>query len=208
MAEEKTSMHDILKKMQTEQKTSGNELEETSCELPTADDPAKQAELMAELDKKTNEAEQHIERLLQLEKELADTKLRLHAEVENARRRADMRVEEAHKFALGKFVKELLAVVDSIERGLESCPPSEHNQAIREGMELTYKMFLDILQKFNIEQVNPINSAFDPQKHEAIATQPNKEVPANTVLNVIQKGYMLNGRLIRPALVVVALNSN
>lgn len=204
MTEDKTSMHDILKQMQTDREPAKKELEELSCELPAADDPAKQAELFAELDRKTNEAEQHIERLVQLERELAETKLRLHAEVENARRRADMRVEEAHKFALGKFVKELLAVVDSIERGLESCPPSEHNQAMREGMELTYKMFLDILQKFSIEQVHPINSPFDPQKHEAIATQPSTETPPNTVLNVIQKGYMLNGRLIRPALVVVS----
>lgn len=140
-----------------------------------------------------------------LQQELNATKdqmLRAAAEAQNVRRRAEGEVEKAHKFALEKFARELLPVVDSMEKATEALGEVEASQ--KEGVEMTLKLFKDVLNKFNIQQLDPKGETFDPQFHEAMSMVPNPELPANAVMDVLQKGYTLNERLLRPAMVVVA----
>ena len=131
-----------------------------------------------------------------------DQMLRAAAEAQNVRRRAEADVEKAHKFALEKFARELLPVADSLEKATEALGDVEASQ--KEGVEMTLKLFQDVLGKFNIVQLDPQGKPFDPQFHEAMSMVPNPELPANSVMDVLQKGYTLNDRLLRPAMVVVA----
>ncbi|BBB24956.1 nucleotide exchange factor GrpE [Amphritea japonica] len=136
---------------------------------------------------------------------LMDQELRTRAEMQNIRRRAEQDVEKAHKFALEKFTNELLPVVDSLERAIEaSVSDDEAVKVLREGVEMTLNMFVSGLGKFNVEQHNPAGEAFNPELHQAMSMVPNPEVPANHVMAVMQKGYSLNSRLIRPAMVIVS----
>lgn len=134
--------------------------------------------------------------------------LRAHAEMQNVRRRAENDVEKAHKFALEKFVKELLPVVDSLEKAVESTEGSasagELVASIRQGVEMTLSLFISSLRKFNVEQLNPMGEPFDPQQHEAMSVVPAPNAEPNSVVAVVQRGYLLSGRVIRPAMVVVA----
>lgn len=143
-----------------------------------------------------------------LEEELTvakDEALRAQAEAQNAMRRAAQDVEKARKFALERFCGELLPVVDNLERSLEAAAgESEILKPIAEGVELTLKSFLDALKKFHIEPVDPVGEPFDPQLHQAMSMVENPEVEPNTVTAVMQKGYTLNGRLVRPAMVMVS----
>jgi len=134
-----------------------------------------------------------------------DEALRAQAEAQNAIRRAEQDVEKARKFALERFCNELLPVVDNLERALEAAEGDEEIlKPIAEGVELTLKSFLDALQKFSIEPVSPQGEPFDPQLHQAMTMVENAEVEPNTVIAVMQKGYTLNGRLVRPAMVMVS----
>lgn len=140
-----------------------------------------------------------------LHKELAELKPRAQAEIQNVRRRAEQDVEKAHKFALEKFTTELLPVVDSLERAIEACQGSdEAANSIREGVEMTLGLFLSSLEKFNVESVNPQGEVFNPEHHQAMSMVPAEGVEPNTVVAVVQKGYLLNGRLVRPAMVMVS----
>ncbi len=130
--------------------------------------------------------------------------VRARAELENLRRRHDKELENAHKYALDGFVKELLQVWDSIELGLLAADENADITKIREGMELTLKLFADTMAKFNVERVDPENEPFNPELHQAMSMQPRDDVPPNTVTTVVQKGCTLNGRLVRPALVMVS----
>ncbi|WP_303903903.1 nucleotide exchange factor GrpE [Thiohalomonas denitrificans] len=131
--------------------------------------------------------------------------LRLQAELENTRRRAERDVEGAHKFALEKFAAELLPVKDSLEMGLSAATGDDETVArLREGTELTLKMFSDALQKFGIREINPVGEPFNPEYHQAMTMQESAEHPENTVVAVMQKGYTLNERLLRPAMVIVS----
>jgi len=131
--------------------------------------------------------------------------LRQKAESDNLQKRSDREVEKARKFALEKFVNELLPIVDSMELGLEAAQKDDADvQGIREGIDLTTKMLLTAIEKFNVEAINPQDEQFDPQWHEAMAMQPVSNVEEGTVIFVHQKGYKLNDRLLRPARVVVA----
>ena len=147
-------------------------------------------------------------RVLELEEQLAaakDQALRAVADVQNVRRRAEQDVEKAHKFALEKFSNDLLPVIDSLELALaHSSDEDEQVKAIREGVKLTLKMFQDTLKRYNPEVVDPHGEPFNPEHHQAMAMQESAEVEPNSVLNVFQKGYLLNGRLLRPAMVVVS----
>ncbi|MES2603799.1 MAG: nucleotide exchange factor GrpE [Pseudomonadota bacterium] len=138
--------------------------------------------------------------------EQRESVLRAQAEVQNMRRRCDADVEKAHKFALEKFSNELLPVLDNLERALGAVPDAQKEQvkALYEGVELTMKGFLESLAKFNIKPVNPHGEPFDPQYHQAIAQVPNPAVAPNTVIEVMQKGYTLHGRVLRAAMVVVS----
>ncbi|MDG2175341.1 MAG: nucleotide exchange factor GrpE [Gammaproteobacteria bacterium] len=138
--------------------------------------------------------------------EQQDMVLRAQAEVQNMRRRCEQDVERAHKFALEKFSGELLTVIDNLERALQAVTDTkdEKVKALYEGVELTLKGFVETLDKFNIEQVDPEGEPFDPQQHEAMSIVENDDVEPNTVLTVVQKGYLLHGRVIRPAMVMVS----
>ncbi|MBF8745741.1 nucleotide exchange factor GrpE [Pseudomonas putida] len=147
-------------------------------------------------------------RVQELEEQLAaakDQSLRAVADLQNVRRRAEQDVEKAHKFALEKFAGDLLPVIDSLERGLElSSADDENIKPMREGIELTLKMFHDTLKRYNLEPLDPHGEPFNAEHHQAMAMQESAEVEPNSVLKVFQKGYLLNGRLLRPAMVVVS----
>ena len=146
--------------------------------------------------------------MARLEEEAAtarDNALRALADAQNVKRRAEQDVEKARKFALEQFAKELLPVVDNMERALEAT--EGHDEAVKliaEGVELTLKSFLDALKKFNVEAVDPQGEPFDPNLHQAMSMVENSEVEPNSVIAVMQKGYTLNGRLLRPAMVMVS----
>lgn len=130
--------------------------------------------------------------------------LRTKADADNAQRRAKQDVENAHKFALNKFVQELLPVADSLELGLNATLGGDDSVAkLREGVDLTLKMLNDVFEKFGVKAMNPIGEVFDPEKHQAMSMQESADMAPNTVMAVFQKGYLLNDRLIRPAMVVV-----
>lgn len=133
--------------------------------------------------------------------------LRARAETDNIQRRSRVDVENAHKYSTEKFARELLMVVDSLEMGLDASskiPETEAVKSVREGMNLTFKLLLDIMSKFGAKQTNPIGETFDPAIHEAIQIQASNEVEPNKILIVAQKGFTLYDRLLRPARVIVA----
>ncbi|NQY51761.1 MAG: nucleotide exchange factor GrpE [Piscirickettsiaceae bacterium] len=131
--------------------------------------------------------------------------LRAKAEMENMRRRQARDLENAHKHALDKFVSELLPIYDSMELGLNAANGAEASlDAVRDGLEMSMKMFLSSISKFGLEQVNPEDQAFDPEVHQAMAIEEMEGVEPNQVLTVVQKGYQFNGRLLRPAMVIVS----
>lgn len=134
-----------------------------------------------------------------------DGVLRIKAEMENLRRRTELDVEKAHKFALEKFVNELLPVIDSLDRALEVADKTNpDNAAMIEGIELTLKSMLDVVRKFGVEVIADTDVPLDPNVHQAIAMVESEDVAAGNVLGVMQKGYTLNGRTIRAAMVTVA----
>ena len=131
--------------------------------------------------------------------------LRAQAEAQNARRRSDQDVEKARKYALERFAGEMLSVVDNLERALEFTGEiSAETKTVVDGVELTLKGLMDVLKKFNIEPVNPVGEPFDPQVHQAMSMIESADAEPNSVLSVMQKGYTLSGRLIRPAMVLVS----
>ncbi len=132
-----------------------------------------------------------------------DAVVRAQAEMENIRRRAERDVQSAHKYALEGFIESLLPVIDSLEQGLAQPANDDESKALKEGMELTLKMLIDTLEKKNVQQLNPVGQPFNPENHEAMAMQENPDFEPNAVIAVFQKGYTLNGRLVRPARVVV-----
>ena len=154
------------------------------------------------------QAETQIEELQQKLSTLGEQLLREQAEMQNVRRRAQRDIESAHKYALEKFASELLSVVDNLERAIEAIDAEDEAQkAVAEGLELTLKTFIEVLGKYNVEAVDPEGQPFDAELHQAVSTVPNNDVEPNTVINVFQKGYTLNGRLVRPAMVVVSTSA-
>jgi molecular chaperone GrpE len=152
--------------------------------------------------------EQQVEKLQEDLVSARDAALRAQADAQNIQRRAEQDVEKARKFALERFAGELLPVVDNLERALESASADDEKiKPIAEGVELTLKSFLDALGKFGIDRIDPEGEPFDPQVHQAMSMVENGEVEPNTVIAVMQKGYTLNGRLVRPAMVMVSKSS-
>lgn len=156
----------------------------------------------------TDVAEDLAARVQSLEEQLAaaqDQSLRVAAELQNIRRRAEQDIEKAHKFALEKFAGDLLGVVDSLERGLElSNPDDPVIKPMREGVDLTLKLLLDTLARYQLIPVDPHGEPFNPEHHQAMAMEESTNTEPGTVLKVFQKGYLLHGRLLRPAMVVVS----
>ncbi|WP_067222853.1 nucleotide exchange factor GrpE [Marinomonas gallaica] len=130
--------------------------------------------------------------------------LRAQADAQNARRRAEQDVEKAHKFALEKFAKSIITVADNLERALSSTDEGSEKDPMREGVELTYKDLMETLARFEVKAVTPEGEPFNPELHQAMTMVPNPNMEPNTVMDVVQKGYTLNGRLLRPAMVVVS----
>ena len=178
-----------------EQDTTQETNEEQGAELDTQDDP-----------EEGSESEQALEAALEQAQNAKDDLLRVQAEMQNLRRRTEQDIEKAHKYGQEKLSIELLAVMDNLERAQEAASNSEDEaiKAIREGVDLTVKGFADCFKKFNIETVDPLGEPFDPQLHQAMSMQENTESEPNTVIAVMQKGYTLHGRVIRPAMVMVS----
>lgn len=150
-----------------------------------------------------------MQKLVQAETVIAHQKdevLRVQAEMQNLRRRTEQDVEKAHKFGQERLSTELLAVMDNLERALQVGMDREDEsvKALLEGVELTLKSFVDCFRKFSIVQIDPLGEPFDPQLHQAMSMQENPNVEPNTVTAVMQKGYTLHGRVIRPAMVMVS----
>jgi len=157
------------------------------------------------------ELEQQLEEVTAKADESHDQFLRAKAEMENLRRRTDRELENAHKYAVEKFAKELLVVIDSLELGIQAAvgiqaTDNEDPEVVklREGSELTLKLFADLMDKFNIKAFGELGEPFDPEFHQAMATQPSQETEPDTVVQVMQKGYQMHDRLLRPALVIVS----
>ena len=157
--------------------------------------------------------EEAIARVQELEAQLAETVkkeqdllLRTRAEIDNIRRRTEQDVEKAHKFALEKFAKDILNTIDNLERALATPKNTEEEsvKALFDGVELTLKELLATVARFGVEPVGAVGEAFNPDLHQAISMQPAEGFESNQITTVLQKGYLLNGRVIRPAMVMVA----
>ena len=157
--------------------------------------------------------EEAIARVQELEAQLAETAkkeqdllLRTRAEIDNIRRRTEQDVEKAHKFALEKFAKDVLNTIDNLERALATPRNAEDEsvKALFDGVELTLKELLATVARFGVEPVGAVGETFNPDLHQAISMQPTDGFESNQITTVLQKGYLLNGRVIRPAMVMVA----
>ena len=175
-----------------------NDTSETQQSAPEPEPDQEQAEVV---DQQTEPVDPEAE-----EAELAKVKdqlLRTIAESENIRRRASRDVENAHKFAVEKLLNDLFPVLDSLEKAVETAGQTTGAEAIAEGVELSLKMFVSTLEKSGVAQIDPLGEPFDPQHHEAMAMVPNPDAEPNSVMEVMQKGYLLNERLVRAAKVIV-----
>ena len=183
-----------------EQEKVEEQVQETSVETEEQPIEAELAGCYARI----NELETYI---AEADKREQDIQLRAQAEIQNMRRRAEQEVEKAHKFALEKFSKELLTVVDNLERGLaalDKAVSDETTQALVDGVEMTHKEFISTLAKFGDQAVGVVGEVFNPELHQAISMQPTEGIDANHISQVLQKGYTLQGRVLRPAMVMVA----
>lgn len=189
--------------MSTEQERTEAQLETKESEGAveeelSLDEPPSQEKLIEELKKELAEAEQKAQ-------ENWDKAIRVQAEMENLKKRTQKELEDAHKYALNSFAKELLPVLDSLELGLQAATgESEEVKKFRVGNELTIKQFESVFVKFNVMTIDPMGQPFNAEQHQAVLVQEADAAMPNTVVNVFQKGYTLNGRLLRPAMVVVA----
>jgi len=182
--------------VETDDSTVSDPKQESSQELPQShenvDEPVDNEAIT---DEQLEEAQQQVA-------EYHDKMLRMQAEMDNLRKRTERDVSNAHKYAVEKFANELLQVKDSLELGLSA--EDIDVAKLHEGSELTLKMLGNVFEKFSIEEVNPVGETFDANLHEAMTMQQSAEHEPNTVLTVVQKGYTLHGRLIRPAMVIVS----
>jgi|JI102314A1RNA_FD_contig_111_179329_length_4243_multi_4_in_0_out_0_3 molecular chaperone GrpE len=182
---------------------------DTTDESITPSDIASQATIShmeyKELLTKLNETEEKLNSSHAAIEDYKNQLLRNQAELDNIRKRTEKDIQNFYKYGLEKFVMELLPVIDSLERGMSiEVGENEFARQVHAGLEMTLKLLLDVLNKSGVSPVNPLGEAFDPAFHQAVSTQENASAEPNSVLQVLQKGYLLNDRLMRPALVVVA----
>jgi molecular chaperone GrpE len=198
MADEKSPVDEDVMKDTTD--ASENQ-DETSQDEVTAED----AELNEENGTEANELDDGDSVSLETQvEELKEALIRSQADLQNVRRRAERDVENAHKYAVEKFVKDLLAVLDSMDRALELAENTEgFDAAMLEGTQMTHKLLLDTAAKHGVEPINPVGDVFNPQEHQAMSMVESADHEANTVMAVMQKGYKLEGRVIRAAMVMV-----
>ncbi|KKW50918.1 MAG: Protein GrpE [Pantoea stewartii] len=179
--------------------------EQVSDEIQQEQQQPQDAETAGEVDPRDERIAQLEAELAQLQNGVRDAQLRAQAEIENVRRRTEMDIEKAHKFALEKFANELLPVIDSLERALELANKEDEKSAsMVEGIELTLKSLLGAVRKFGVEVVGETGVPFNPEVHQAMSMMESDDVEPNHVMMVMQRGYTLNGRLLRPAMVAVA----
>ena len=179
--------------------TAGKEIESIDAHAEEQEGP--------EIDAKVEDGsiEQQLEQAQVTIKEYWDQIMRLKAEIENNRKRAGRDVENAHKFALRNFAESLLPILDSMEMGQLSAEADNASlSSIVEGTQLTMSMFLQVLENHGLRQIDPVGEQFDPEQHQAISMTEDENAESNTVISVMQKGFLLNDRLVRPAMVVVA----
>jgi len=197
MSDQKERVDEALSAEQAQSETAEAETfdeEVVEMEVDSMEAEASAQDLAKLLEEAQKKADEHQDQLM-----------RAHAEIENLKRRHTQEIEKAHKYALDKFVAELLAVWDSLELGNAAAQDENADVAkLREGTELTLKMLGDVMTKFGVEQLNPEGEPFNPELHQAMSMQPRDDVEPNTVVAVVQKGYSLNGRLVRPAMVMVS----
>jgi molecular chaperone GrpE len=197
-----------MQKDQPEQTAETNdELEQQTIEASAEADAGNEAPIEAPAGEAADEGD--LTRLLEDARSKADEHwdqlMRTRAEMDNLRKRSQRDLENAHKFALERFAQELLQVWDSLELGHQAAQDEQADvQKLREGTELTLKLLSDVMNKQGVEQVDPQNQPFNPEFHQAMTLQERDDVPPNTVVGVVQKGYLLNGRLLRPAMVMVS----
>jgi len=180
---------------ETKQKPEDNSL---SAEEATSTDDTTDIDQQVEQERFTQE----LEEAQQQASDYHEKMLRMQAEMENLRKRSERDLSNAHKYSIEKFASELLQVKDSLELGLGAGDVDAVN--LQEGAELTLKMMVSVLKKFTIEEIDPCGEIFDPNLHQAMTMQASVEHEPNTVITVMQKGYTLHGRLLRPAMVIVA----
>ena len=180
--------------------------EEAAVDVEQADGAVTEAAAEADSDNEADlDGEPEAPTDLEAELEAAkDAALRAQADAMNVQRRADQEIEKARKFALERFCGDLLSVVDNLERALESSGDEQGSAALAEGVELTRKGFMDVLAKYGVETVDPQGEPFDPETAQAMSMVEQPDVEPNSVVAVMQKGYLLNGRLLRPAMVMVS----
>lgn len=171
---------------------------------PVESDAAPEADGAAATPVDTGATQPELETLRVRLAEAQERVLRIQAEAENQRKRAARDVENAHKFALERLVADLIPVIDSLELGIEATGTGSADiENLRQGMDLTLKKFLDTLARHGVTPINPLGEKFNPDRHEAVSALPQEGAEPNSVLSVMQKGYELNGRLVRPAMVVI-----
>ena len=180
--------------------------EEAAVDVEQADSAVTEAVAEADSDNEADldggpEAPVDLEAELEAAKDAA---LRAQADAMNVQRRADQEIEKARKFALERFCGDLLSVVDNLERALESNGDEQGSAALAEGVELTRKGFMDVLAKYGVETIDPQGEPFDPETAQAMSMVEQPDVEPNSVVAVMQRGYLLNGRLLRPAMVMVS----
>jgi molecular chaperone GrpE len=179
-----------------------NTAEDQAADQEKLEDSHAGEEKLESPEKNANSLERQLEEAQAKSAENWDLFVRARAEMDNLRRRNSIDLENAHKYGIEKFVTELLPVLDSMAMGLAVEDASA--ESLREGMKLTMNMLEKMMEKLGIEEIDPLNQPFDANKHQAMTTQPSADVEPNTVIAVMQKGYSLNERLIRPAMVMVS----
>ncbi|WP_325891817.1 nucleotide exchange factor GrpE [Grimontia sp. NTOU-MAR1] len=185
-----------------------NKIQEEELQIEAVEAQAEENALDAETDamiSRITELEAALEASEATVKEQQDSVLRARADIENMRRRTEQEIDKARKFALERFANELLPVIDNMERAVEMA--DKENDALKpmiEGVELTLKTMKDAVEKFGLKELNPHGESFNPEFHQAMSIQESADHEPNTVMFVMQKGYELNGRVVRPAMVMVS----
>ncbi|RRJ83338.1 nucleotide exchange factor GrpE [Aestuariirhabdus litorea] len=189
----------------SDNKPNPEQSEEMQAEQPQAEQESVEEPVAGETEQQVATLQAELEAAQAELAKAGEQVLRIQADAQNVKRRAEQDVEKAHKFALEKFSLDLLPVIDSLERAVESANVEDEAQkAMVEGMQMTLNMFQSALGKYGVVAIEPVGEPFDPQLHEAMSMQESADVEPGTVIAAFQKGYSLNGRLVRPAMVVVS----
>jgi molecular chaperone GrpE len=191
--------------MSSEPPKVGDKEESVTPELMEVEELSEDFEANASAGNEEESIERQLERTQETVKDYWDQIMRLKAEMENNRKRAVRDIENAHKFALKNFTEALLPVIDSMDMGQQAAAAENASlKSIVEGTNMTETMFVQVLEKYGLKRLNPVGEKFDPEQHQAISMIEDENVKSDHVINVMQKGFSLNDRLVRPAMVIVA----